>query len=157
MTFFSRTHERLIRKFIKHKVDFVLIGGHAAILHGVRRTTSDMDLLVMPTAENAAKILKAFKELKLATDDISVDDLTKEQVFTFGMEPDAVDIINFSKGVDVDSVFKNSVLRKIDDFRVRVIDTRDLLQNKESLNRDGEKKAVDDQDVLALKRILRKK
>lgn len=28
MSFFSKVHERILRKFILHQVDFVLIGGH---------------------------------------------------------------------------------------------------------------------------------
>ena len=52
MSFFSTSHEKLIRKFIKHEVDFVLIGGHAVVFYGVRRTTSDIDILIHPTLEN---------------------------------------------------------------------------------------------------------
>lgn len=39
MSFFSKVHERILRKFILHGVDFVLIGGHAVVFYGVRRTT----------------------------------------------------------------------------------------------------------------------
>ena len=59
MSFFSRLHERLLGKFLTNNVEFVLIGGHAAIYHGVRRTTSDLDILVQPTEENGRRILKA--------------------------------------------------------------------------------------------------
>lgn len=58
MGFFSRVHERVIRKFLLHDVDFVLIGGHAVVFYGVRRTTSDIDILVRPSLENGKKILK---------------------------------------------------------------------------------------------------
>ena len=92
MSFFSKVHERILRKFIFHDVDFVLIGGHAAIFYGVRRTTSDIDILVRPSLENGTRILKAFKDLKLETEDIKATDFTGDQVFTFGMEPDSVDI-----------------------------------------------------------------
>lgn len=155
MSFFSRTHERILRKFIFHDVDFVLIGGHASIIHGVRRTTSDLDILVKPTLENGQRILKAFKSLQLDIQDISADDFLKEQLFSFGMEPDAVDILNFSRGVSLDEIFDNSIFRKIDDLRIRIIDIRDLIRNKENLNRTSEKGLVDQQDILALKRILK--
>ena len=31
MSFFSKVHERILRKFIHYGVDFVLIGGHAVV------------------------------------------------------------------------------------------------------------------------------
>jgi len=155
MSFFSRAHERLLRKFLLRDVDFVLIGGHAAVFHGVRRTTSDIDVLIRPTVENGSKILKAFDDLKLEVGDIEPVDFTKEQVFTFGMEPDAVDIITFSKGVSIDHVFENAITARLDDLQVRIIDIRDLIKNKENLNRSTEKSLVDQQDILALQRILK--
>jgi hypothetical protein len=155
MSFFSKVHERILRKFLLHDVDFVLIGGHAVVFYGVRRTTADIDILVRPTLENGEKILKAFKSLKLETEEILAIDFTSDQVFTFGMEPDAVDILTFSKGVALDEVFENAMTTKIDDLVIRIIDIRDLLKNKEQIRRSSEKNLVDQQDVLALRRILK--
>ncbi len=157
MSFFGKVHERILRKFIAHDVDFVLMGGHAVVYYGVRRTTSDIDILVRPTLENGMKILKAFKSLNLETDDIQVSDFITEQVFTFGMEPDTVDILTFSKGVPLDDIFRNAILIRIGSLRIRIIDIKDLLKNKEHLNRPDEKGLVDQQDILALKRILKKR
>lgn len=155
MAFFSNVHERLLRKFILHDVDFLLIGGHAAVFYGVRRTTADIDILVRPTIENGKKILRAFADLRLVVDDIKAEDFAAEQVFTFGMEPDAVDILNFSKGVPLEEIFANAASAKIDDLVLRIIDIKDLLKNKESLNRSGEKSFIDQQDIFALRRILK--
>ena len=117
MSFFSKVHERILRKFLSHNVEFVLIGGHAAVFYGVRRTTADIDILVRPTIENGRKIIKAFKELKLEVEEISSDDFAKDNIFTFGVEPDAVDILNFSKGVSLESIFENSIHKKIDELK----------------------------------------
>ncbi|HTH55785.1 MAG TPA: hypothetical protein VL728_07040 [Cyclobacteriaceae bacterium] len=157
MSFFSKTHERILRKFLLHNVEFVLMGGHAAVFYGVRRTTSDIDILVRPTVQNGEKILKALSDLKLETTGISPEDFTKHNVFTFGLEPDAVDILTFSKGVSLEAIFENAVKKKMNDLIIKIIDIRDLLKNKKSLNRDSEKKLVDLQDILALKRILKSK
>jgi predicted nucleotidyltransferase len=157
LSFFSKIHERVLRKFTLYRVEFVLIGGHAVVFHGVRRTTSDIDLLVRPTIKNGERIIAAFKDLKLLTVDITPEDFEQEHVFTFGMEPDAVDIITFSRGVSMDRIFDNAITKSIDDLKIRIIDIRDLLKNKESLKRQGERKLIDEQDILALKRILRSK
>jgi hypothetical protein len=155
MSFFSRVHERILRKFILHDVDFVLIGGHAVVFYGVRRTTADIDILVRPTLENGLRILKAFKSLTLDIEGIKATDFTTEQVFTFGMEPDAVDILTFSRGVSLDKIFENAISTKIDDLQIRIIDIKDLVMNKENIHRPLEKGLVDQQDILALRRILK--
>lgn len=130
------------------------MGGHAAVFYGVRRTTSDIDILVRPTLENGTKILKAFKDLKLEAEGIQPGDFAAEQVFTFGMEPDAVDILTFSRGVSTEDIFENASHIKIDDLSLRIIDIKDLIKNKESLKRGTEKNLVDQQDIVALRRIL---
>lgn len=157
MSFFSRVHERVLRKFVANSVDFVLIGGHASIIHGVRRTTSDLDILVRPTQENGQRVVRAFQNLGVDCKNIHAEDFLVEQVFSFGMEPDAVDILNFSKGISLEDIFENAVTRKIDDLRIKVIDIRDLITNKEKIGWDSEKGLVDQQDILALKRILKMK
>ena len=95
--------------------------------------------------------------MKLRTEDIAASDFTREQVFSFGMEPDSVDILTFSRGVLIDDIFENAVSTKIDDLSIRIIEIRDLLKNKESIGRSDEKALIDQQDVLALRRILKSK
>jgi hypothetical protein len=35
--------ERILSKFLDHEVEFVMMGGHAAVFYGVSRTMSDME------------------------------------------------------------------------------------------------------------------
>ena len=51
----------------RHNVKYVVIGGIAAILHGVPRATFDLDLLIEPTESNAQRLLDAFAEAGLGT------------------------------------------------------------------------------------------
>lgn len=50
-----------------HDVRYVVIGGVAAILHGVPRATLDHDLLIEATLSNAERLLAAFLEAGLGT------------------------------------------------------------------------------------------
>jgi hypothetical protein len=151
---FSKAHEKVLRKFIYCEVDFVLVGGHAAIFHGVQRTTSDMDILVRPTAKNGTRILEAFTLLGLVAEDLTPEDFTVPQFFNFGIKPGTVDILNFMVGLSLEEVFANSLYVKIDELRLKVIDIRDLLTNKKSIQRNTEKADVDNQDIKALIRII---
>ncbi len=51
----------------RHDVRYVVIGGIAAILHGVPRATFDLDILIDPTPENATGLLAALLDAGLGT------------------------------------------------------------------------------------------
>jgi len=148
------SHIRLLRSFCRHKVDYMLVGGHAAIYYGVERTTSDIDILIRPGSENAIKILEAFSSLSLDTEDLLPDDFNQNLVLTFGMMPEAVDLMNYIVGVDIETAFERATIVSVEDFQIKVIDVRDLLQNKLALNRKGVKGLTDQQDILVLKKII---
>lgn len=43
---------------------YIVCGGHAVILHGFARTTDDVDILIEPTEENAARVIAALSRLE---------------------------------------------------------------------------------------------
>jgi hypothetical protein len=49
----------LLRLFHAEHAEYVVVGGYAVIAHGFPRTTGDIDILVQPTAENAARVVRA--------------------------------------------------------------------------------------------------
>ena len=148
-------HFKLLNEFKKNGVEFVLIGGHAAIFYGTDRTTGDMDLLVKPNKENGQKIIESFHNLKLETDDLLPEDFESNLVLTFGFEPEGVDIINYLKVLDFDTILRNSGLFEITQgLQIKVIDARDLLNEKQNLNRQGRKALTDQLDVLSLQKYL---
>ena len=67
-----------------HDVRYVVIGGIAAILHGVPRATFDLDLLIDPTPDNADRLLAALLEAGLGTAALtSRDDLLAHEITVF--------------------------------------------------------------------------
>ena len=54
---------RLCELLNRHGVEYLLIGGVAANLHGTLRSTKDVDLLVPRDRANAEKLLAALSEL----------------------------------------------------------------------------------------------
>ena len=51
----------------RHQVEYVVIGGIAAVLHGVPRTTFDLDILIAATPDNARRLLAALDAAGLGT------------------------------------------------------------------------------------------
>ena len=49
----------------RHEVGYVLIGGLAVALHGVERNTMDVDVCVVVSPDNLARLAAAARELKL--------------------------------------------------------------------------------------------
>ena len=57
----------VFRSFQKHDVKYIVIGGIAAILHGVPRATFDLDILIEATPDNAQRLLNALLDAGLGT------------------------------------------------------------------------------------------
>jgi uncharacterized protein (DUF1330 family) len=55
--------KELFRALDEHGVDYLVIGGVAAQVHGRRRTTKDLDVLPAPDAENARRLAAALEAL----------------------------------------------------------------------------------------------
>jgi hypothetical protein len=156
MSVYTEDHLRLLKSFFEHHVKFIVIGGHAAIYYGVNRNTGDLDILVEATAENGNKIIQALRKLSLELPEISPSEFADKLVLSFGLEPDAVDILNYTPGVDFDTAYANAQEVNFNDFKINVIDIHDLIKNKESLNRQNEKAYLDKYDIEILKKILSK-
>jgi len=122
---------------LKHHVKFILVGGHAAIYYGVNRNTGDLDILIEPTAENGRLLLSALRETGLEVPEIHPKEFENELVLSFGLEPEAVDILNYTPGIEFNSAYENSVEETFSGLRIRIIDIRDLIKNKEQLQRKG--------------------
>jgi len=48
----------------KHKVEYIVVGGVAAVMHGAPMTTFDLDALVKVSGANAERLVEALSELE---------------------------------------------------------------------------------------------
>jgi hypothetical protein len=154
---FDSEHVSFLKALHKFLVKYVVIGGHAAIYHGVNRNTGDLVILIEPTVENGHRLINVFNFLKLDVPPINDAEWTTQLVLSFGFEPDAIDILNYSPGISFDEVYKNSINVNQEGVEIPIIDIRDLIKNKEALNRTGEKAHLDRYDIEVLKRIIEKR
>lgn len=56
---------RLLSELERHNVDYVIVGGIAALLQGASRPTSDVDLLIESSPANIERFLGVCKELRM--------------------------------------------------------------------------------------------
>lgn len=59
----QQSNDRLLRCLVDGGVDFVIVGGIAAIAHGALRTTLDLDIVAAFNRDNMDRLLRALREL----------------------------------------------------------------------------------------------
>lgn len=133
---FSADMKKLIWLFEEHDVDYTLVGGHAVNFYGYVRATQDMDLLVLPTAENAGRIMDALSAFGFGGAGIPRELFERDQgAVHLGVEPNRIDILTSLKGIDNTRIFKGAQRVEIDGVAVNIISLEDLVQVKLSSDR----------------------
>jgi hypothetical protein len=54
----------ILRTLVRHRVEFIIVGGVAAVLQGVPITTFDLDLVHRRESGNIDRLLKALETLE---------------------------------------------------------------------------------------------
>ena len=115
------------------KAEYLLVGGHAVILHSEPRYTKDIDIWIRPTKENAEKVYHALASFGAPLEQLSITpaDFEKEGYFVqLGREPARIDILMSIKGLSFEKAWAKRVSFKIDDITADVISREDLITAK---------------------------
>ncbi len=146
---FNDDFRDFIEALNKNKVEYVLVGAYAVILHGYRRTTGDMDIWVKNNEENHQKLSKAFYQFGLPLIDMTLEnflDSNKIDVFSYGRPPVCIDILTTVKGCNFDDAFRLSEVFIEDELQIRFINLNTLRDAKKA---SGRFKDLDDLEKLA--------
>ena len=131
-----------------HKVDYLIVGAYALAYHGVPRYTGDMDILVLPNAENARRILEALGEFGFGSVGLTLDDfMVPGQVIQLGVAPIRIDIVTSITGVSWEEAVAGRVKGNYGDIVVYIIGRKELIRNKQAL---GRKKDQADLEALSV-------
>lgn len=135
--------QELLKILIHSPVDFVVIGGFAAVLHGCNQTTRDIDICILYSPDQIKLLkdtLRPFNpryrtaENKLSFLE-SAEEPTQED-FHLVTDLGVLDVIRQVKGVgDYYSVLKNSEEIPLYNGKCRLISIDDLIKCKKSLGR----------------------
>ncbi|MBL7732947.1 MAG: hypothetical protein JNM88_17380 [Chitinophagaceae bacterium] len=136
---FNPDFRDLIRSLNKFEVEYMLVGGYAVILYGYVRSTSDLDIWVNRTEDNYKKLMRAFYDFGLPTNEVPRQpflDNEEVEVYRFGIEPSAVDIIIEMKAMPFEEAYKNARWQKLgEDLDVKLINLPELIRLKKFANR----------------------
>jgi len=145
---------QIIRALNQHNVEYVLIGGYAVILHGLPRTTQDMDIVVKSNEENIRKFQQALKSLydDKEIEEITRDELQKYAVIRYGTpENFYIDIMaGIGEAENFDSI--ESEVKEIGDISIKVATAEALYRMKQNTLRPHDKA-----DALFLRDLIESK
>ncbi|HUT61331.1 MAG TPA: DUF6036 family nucleotidyltransferase [Phycisphaerae bacterium] len=132
--------------FESHDVRYVVIGGVAAILHGVPRSTFDLDILIEPTEENARRLLRALGDAGLGTASLTTPEEILANTITVFQDRVRIDVQIETPGITFNDAWSRRDTLRYQGQAFHILCKADLLASKEAAGQP-----VDEEDV----RILR--
>ncbi|MGH9555698.1 MAG: DUF6036 family nucleotidyltransferase [Terriglobales bacterium] len=122
-----------------------MIGGIAAVLHGVPRATFDLDILIETTPQNASNLLKALEDAKLGTAALTTaEDLLAHEITVF-QDFVRIDVQTSTPGLSFEDAWRRLRPMEFEGQTFYVVSREDLIVSKRASGRP-----VDLEDVRLL-------
>jgi len=119
----------LLEVLLKSKIDFVLIGGYAGVVHGSSVVTQDIDICAVLTPDNIQKLRACLKDYNPS------HRMTQKKLY-IETNIGVVDVIGDVSGVgSFEEVKKGAIEIKLYGYKCKVISIDDLIKCKETLKR----------------------
>jgi hypothetical protein len=129
----------------RHKVRYIVIGGIAAVLHGVPRATFDLDILIDASPANAKKLLEAFLEARLGTAALTTPEELLSQEITIFKDRVRIDVQTSTPGLKFEEAWERRETMEYQKQEFYVASREDLISSKRASARH-----VDLEDVRLL-------
>ena len=128
--------QTLLELMTEHGVDFAICGGHAVAYHGYARMTMDVDILIIPTEENAKRMMAALDQFGFGQVGIPFEAFTHEgTAITLGEQPNQVDLLTSMSSQATAEVLKHAEWGELAGIRVRFVSRADLIEAKREASR----------------------
>jgi hypothetical protein len=137
--------QAVFASFQKHNVKYLVIGGIAAVLHGVPRATFDLDILIEATSENVQNLLNAMIEANLGTATLITAKELIEHEITIFQDRVRIDVQTRTPGLVFEDAWGRREIMEYKGQKFNVVSKQDLIQSKIAAGRD-----VDLEDVRLL-------
>ena len=141
----------VFRSFQDHDVRYVVIGGIAAILHGVPRATFDLDILIEATEENAERLLKALLDAGVVTAALTTADNVLANEITVFKDFVRIDVQTSTPGLTFARAWANKITAAYEGQQFHLVSRSDLIASKSATGRQ-----VDFEDIRVLGEIENK-
>jgi hypothetical protein len=142
---------RVCRLLQEHGARYLVIGGQACILHGLVRTTEDVDLLIDPSEDNCQRVIAALSQLADgAARELTPRDLLDNVVVKIADEVE-VDVSTHAWKVTYADAAPSAVQRVIGDVTIPYLGLDSLIASKQTY------REIDAADRLRLEELRRRR
>ena len=137
-------YQRLLSALVEAKVEFVVIGGVAATLHGSARLTADLDIVYGRSKENIRRMVAALGPLtpylrgapKGLPFHLDAETVRAGLNFTLTTDAGPLDLLGeIAGGFDYEVLRKRSIVVELFGLRCRLIDLDALIESKMAAGR----------------------
>lgn len=151
--------ESLIQRLADAGVDFVVVGGLAAVAHGATRLTVDLDVCAPFSEANLARLLEALRDLHARFRSqppkplpARAEDLAGFKNLYLETDYGELDVLGEIAGVGTyESVRPRSVELPFLDRTVRVLSLDALIEGKRALGREKDREVLRELELIRLK------
>jgi hypothetical protein len=140
---------RILELLDQHGVEYVVVGGVAAVLHGAPVTTFDIDTLVKVDGTNADRLLAALTALEARyREHAQPIRPTKKDLLAAGhlllmTNSGPLDVLGFiGQGKRYEDVINTVAKISVGELSIRVLDLEALIEEKKALGRDKDQAAL---------------
>lgn len=135
--------DEILRVLTRHEVEFILVGGVAAILQGSPLTTEDLDVVYLSSEENNARLVTALGELEAYYFDAAQrrikPDASRLATLKMHLLKTSCGRVDLLRTVGKELAYPDLVARsrvlEVAEFRVRVLDLETIIETKEHADR----------------------
>ncbi len=137
----------ILRALTRHEVDFVVVGGVAAILEGAPISTFDVDVVYHRTDDNNARLAAALRELNALYKDPAgrriVPDVEKlatinRHLLITDLGPLDV-LVGIGRDLSYDQLIDRTIEYEVADLSLKVLDLETVIESKEFAGRDKDR------------------
>jgi predicted nucleotidyltransferase len=140
----------ILKVLSKHKVDFIIVGGVCAVLHGAPVSTFDLDLVHSRSPANLTRLMASLEELGAYYRARAAQPLKPElphlsssghQLLTTKLGP--LDLLGtIGKGHDFEALLRYTVEQEISGLHLRLLDLEALIRIKKETITDKDKAII---------------
>jgi hypothetical protein len=140
--------DEFIECLTAHGVEFVVVGAYALAFHGAPRFTGDLDVLVRPTLDNAARLLAALTAFGFPVTELTPEAVAdRRRMLEMGVPPVQIHVMSAISGVEWDEAWSDRAEGTLGSRRVSFLGRDTYLRNKRAA---GRPKDLADIDALEL-------
>lgn len=136
--------DEFIASLTARGVEFLVVGAYALAFHGAPRFTGDLDVLVRPTLDNAARLLTALESFGFSVEELTPEVVVeRRRMLKMGTPPVQIHVMSTISGVEWDEAWADRIQGPLGRHAIYFIGRDTFLRNKRAAARPKDLADID--------------